>query len=69
MYSLILGLCGAVHTGVVRYIRGELAKDPSIKVICVGDKSRAILQRIYGKNIILVANEVSESNFSLPKIW
>lgn len=52
------GLCGAVHTGVARYIRGELAKDPNIKVICVGDKSRAILSRLYGKNIEMVANEV-----------
>lgn len=48
-----------MHTGVARYIRGDLAKDPAIKVICVGDKSRAILQRLYGKNILMVANEVS----------
>lgn len=53
------GLCGAVHTSVVRYIRGELGKDnQNIKVVCVGDKSRAILQRIYGKNIILACNEM-----------
>ncbi|EAT39355.1 AAEL008848-PA [Aedes aegypti] len=52
------GLCGAVHTGVARYIRGDLAADPNIKVICVGDKSRAILQRLYGKNIEMVCNEV-----------
>ncbi|XP_023292182.2 ATP synthase subunit gamma, mitochondrial [Lucilia cuprina] len=53
------GLCGAVHTGVARYIRGELAKDESnIKIICVGDKSRGILSRLYGKNILMVANEV-----------
>lgn len=53
------GLCGATHTGIARYIRGELAKDDSkTKVICVGDKSRGILARLYGKNILLVANEV-----------
>lgn len=52
------GLCGAVHTGVARSIRGDLAEDPNIKVICVGDKSRAILQRLYGKNIELVCNEI-----------
>jgi len=53
------GLCGAVHTNVVRHIRGELQNDPqNIKVVCVGDKSRAILQRIFGKNIILAGNEV-----------
>lgn len=54
------GLCGAVHTGVARYIRGELAADPNIMVVCVGDKSRAILSRLYGKNIILACNEVRE---------
>jgi F-type H+-transporting ATPase subunit gamma len=53
------GLCGAVHTGVARFIRGELAADPSIKVICVGDKSRAILSRLYAQNILLACNEVS----------
>lgn len=52
------GLCGAVHTGVARHIRGDLAADPNIKVVCVGDKSRAILQRLYGKNIEMVCNEV-----------
>lgn len=52
------GLCGAVHTGVARSIRGDLSADPSIKVICVGDKSRAILQRLYGKNIEMVCNEI-----------
>jgi len=53
------GLCGAVHTGVARFVRGELLKDDSnIKVICVGDKSRSILARLYGKNILMVANEI-----------
>lgn len=52
------GLCGAVHTGVARSIRGDLADDPNIKVICVGDKSRAILQRLFGKSIELVCNEI-----------
>lgn len=40
------GLCGAVHTSIARSIRNELALGAeNIKVICVGDKSRAILQR------------------------
>ncbi|XP_030370163.1 ATP synthase subunit gamma, mitochondrial [Scaptodrosophila lebanonensis] len=53
------GLCGAVHTGVARHIRNELAKDDvNTKIFCVGDKSRSILARLYGKNILMVANEV-----------
>ncbi|CAO1392695.1 unnamed protein product [Diamesa tonsa] len=52
------GLCGAVHTGVARYIRAALAEDPNIKVFCVGDKSRAILQRLHGQSILVVCNEL-----------
>lgn len=53
------GLCGAVHTTVARTIRSEIQEHgDKIKVICVGDKSRNILQRLYGKNILFVATEV-----------
>lgn len=56
---MLLGLCGAVHTNVARYIRGELEREgQNINVVCVGDKSRQILQRIYGKNIVMAANEI-----------
>lgn len=47
-----------MHTGVARAIRNELNANPDIKVICVGDKSRGILARLYGKHILMVANEV-----------
>lgn len=44
------GLCGAVHTNVAKIIRNELgaetaSDDDKTKVLCVGDKSRALLQR------------------------
>jgi len=52
------GLCGAVHSGVARFIRNIASKNPDIKIICVGDKSRGILARLYGKNILMVANEI-----------
>lgn len=53
------GLCGAVHTQVSRHVRNDVCGDPDhTKIICVGDKSRAILQRLFGKNILMVANEV-----------
>lgn len=56
------GLCGAIHTGVARQIRNELnARDniDNTKIVCVGDKSRAILQRNFADKFIFVANEVS----------
>lgn len=52
------GLCGAIHSGIGRAIRAEMVKDPNIKIICVGDKSRAILARLFPKNILFVCNEV-----------
>lgn len=56
------GLCGAVHTGVSRNIRERLLADPkereNTKIICVGDKSRAILSRLFSHNILFVASEV-----------
>ncbi|XP_047510166.1 ATP synthase subunit gamma, mitochondrial [Pieris napi] len=54
------GLCGAVHTSVCKVIRTKLQEPgaENIKVICVGDKSRGFLQRLYGKHIISVCNEI-----------
>jgi len=56
------GLCGAVHTGVSRNIRDRLLADPkereNTKIICIGEKSRAILQRLFANNILFVVSEV-----------
>lgn len=47
------GLCGAVHTNVAKSIRSDLGSEtlesPQSQVFCVGDKSRALLQR-YSSN-------------------
>ncbi|XP_063972166.1 ATP synthase subunit gamma, mitochondrial isoform X2 [Diachasmimorpha longicaudata] len=56
------GLCGAVHTGVARNIRDTLLADSQLrentKIICVGEKSKAILSRLFPNNILFVASEV-----------
>ncbi|NP_001165822.1 ATP synthase subunit gamma, mitochondrial isoform X1 [Nasonia vitripennis] len=56
------GLCGAVHTGVSRNIRDALLANPAdrenTKIVCIGEKSRAILQRLFAKNILFVASEM-----------
>lgn len=53
------GLCGAVHSSVSKRIKLLLAENESadIKILCVGDKARALLQRQYGKNIMMVFSE------------
>lgn len=56
------GLCGAVHTGVARNIRDSLLANPTerenTKIICVGEKSRAVLQRMFANNILFVASDL-----------
>jgi len=56
------GLCGAVHTGVARTIRNDLnartESTENTKIACVGDKSRAILQRLFADKFIFVGNEI-----------
>jgi len=58
------GLCGAVHSSVGKLIRTELqsANGEHTKVVCIGDKSRAFLQRLYGKNILMSAKEIGRTN-------
>lgn len=57
-----LGLCGAVHTGVARAIRNDLQarteSSENTKIACVGDKSRAVLQRLFSDKFVFVANEI-----------
>lgn len=62
LFVIMPGLCGAVHTGVARYIRNDLnarPEDKGTKIVCVGDKSRAVLQRTHGDRFIISGNEVS----------
>lgn len=57
------GLCGAVHTNVAKTIRNELSAETSeaaqTKVFCVGDKSRALLQR-YHIYIVLLLYDIGQ---------
>merc|ERR1712019_140719 len=49
------GLCGAVHSSICKSIRNELLEKPSLEnvgIICVGDKSRAQLGRLFSKQIL-----------------
>jgi len=56
------GLCGGVHSSICKTIRGELlAKDGNLDndaIICVGDKSRAQLSRLFPKQILTVGSDI-----------
>merc|ERR1712088_458605 len=49
------GLCGGIHSNICKTIRNELqARDniDNVGIICVGDKSRAQLSRLFANNIL-----------------
>jgi len=55
------GLCGGVHSSICKTIRNEMLEMPSVAnvgIICVGDKSRAQLGRLFAQNIICVGSEI-----------
>lgn len=50
------GLCGAAHTNIARAIKAAVPKKPTgteFKLVCVGDKSRSILSRVYKENMLM----------------
>lgn len=59
-----IGLCG-VHYNVTKAIKSDLLlrreNTSNTKIACIGDKSRAILQRKYADKFVFVANEVGRS--------
>jgi len=55
------GLAGAVHSSIGKQIRLELnekADLSKVKILCVGDKSRAFFQRWFKDNILMVGSEI-----------
>uniref|UniRef100_A0A8C5G767 ATP synthase subunit gamma n=1 Tax=Gouania willdenowi TaxID=441366 RepID=A0A8C5G767_GOUWI len=56
------GLCGAIHSGVAKTIKNEIANltgaGKEVMVINVGDKLRGLLHRTHGKHIMLNCREV-----------
>ncbi|CAD5112587.1 DgyrCDS1800 [Dimorphilus gyrociliatus] len=57
------GLCGAVHSSIAKMIRHDMAAKPSgteTMIVCVGDKSRSILGRLFPKNILLQVTDIGK---------
>lgn len=53
------GLCGAIHSSVAKSIRNQVQNSSDeIKIVCVGDKARGILQRLFSKNILFACKEL-----------
>ncbi len=61
------GLCGAVHSSIVKAIRVALSENKQgvdTKVVCIGDKSKSMLQRVWGNSILFSVNDVGKKNAS-----
>jgi len=60
------GLCGAIHSSIAKEVKNLINNkkqaDLDIKIVCIGDKSKGLLQRYYGKNILFSVNEVGKKN-------
>merc|ERR1712241_608966 len=55
------GLCGGVHSSICKTIRNELLEKPNLDnvgIICVGDKSRAQISRLFAKQILAVGSDI-----------
>ncbi|XP_063634209.1 ATP synthase subunit gamma, mitochondrial-like [Cydia splendana] len=56
------GLCGGVHSGVARRIRRDMiarnAEGANHKIFAIGDKSRSMLRRQFGPNMIISIKDI-----------
>merc|ERR1712076_197567 len=55
------GLCGGVHSSICKTIRGELLEKPNLDnvgIICVGDKARSQISRLFKDQILCVGSEI-----------
>lgn len=60
MISSDRGLCGAIHSGVAKHVKAVDAAFPdnvTHKMVSVGDKTRGLMARTHGDQILLAANE------------
>ncbi|XP_070558504.1 ATP synthase subunit gamma, mitochondrial-like [Ptychodera flava] len=54
------GLCGGIHSNICKAIKAEMADVPAdteVKIACVGDKARQILQRLYKNEMLFHVSE------------
>jgi len=59
------GLCGAIHSSIVKAVKvmlNEKKEGLDTKIVCVGDKSKAMLQRAYAANILFSVNDIGKKN-------
>lgn len=61
------GLCGAVHSSIVKAIKLNLSEKKDgvdTKIVCVGDKSKGVLQRVYADKIMFSVNDIGKKTIT-----
>jgi F-type H+-transporting ATPase subunit gamma len=61
------GLCGAIHTSIVKAVKSLLAENKEgleTRLVCIGDKSKSMLQRVYAKNILFSVNDIGKKQIT-----
>jgi len=54
------GLCGAVHSGIAKRAKLMMAEEKNpekIQIVTIGDKAKAMLVRVFPKNVVLQFND------------
>jgi len=57
------GLCGGVHSNITRMLKVDIhgrESDPNFRIICVGDKIKAQINRFFAKNFLLTCNDIGK---------
>ncbi|XP_033746027.1 ATP synthase subunit gamma, mitochondrial-like [Pecten maximus] len=57
------GLCGACHSNIAKSIKAEMTNEKvaaASKLVLVGDKAKAILQKPFAKNMLLSFNDIGK---------
>ncbi|KJH48618.1 ATP synthase F1, gamma subunit [Dictyocaulus viviparus] len=57
------GLCGSVHSSIAKEAKLMLANagQKDIRIVCIGDKSRNALQRLYNHKFLLTGNDIGRT--------
>lgn len=55
------GLCGSIHSSVVKAIKARLVEKDDAKLVLVGDKAKAMLQKIHGKKVLGHFNDIGKA--------
>jgi F-type H+-transporting ATPase subunit gamma len=61
------GLCGGIHSSVSKAVKLAIADEKEgrdTKIVCIGDKARSILQRVFADKMLFSVNDIGKRNIT-----